>query len=150
MKKQQAVGKPLFGKKEEPKQPTITEDKPVKKRGRPKKEEQKKPIDESPKKKTVKKQERPVEDERPWKDYYKQRPSNNVPCEFYVQMGRKRSPIGRGFIENGYIIYTDEPYYIIGARKKYGNLFYREIGCPNLDNCPDGFPKCKLCKGGRK
>lgn len=81
-----------------------------------------------------------------WIDYYNdKKPNDFVPCEFYVQMGRKKSPVFHGYIQQGYIFVLDDPYHGISMRKKYKNLYYRPL-CSSLSECPNGFPDCKRCK----
>ena len=41
---------------------------------------------------------------------------------------------------------TDEPYKLVVLRKRYNNLYYREIdGCENVLQCPKEFPFCDNC-----
>ena len=136
-----------------------------KKRGRPKKNIQSSEPEQKPTKRRTKKKEiesattktktktskaniqKPESD---WIDYYNtQRPDDNVPCEFYVQMGRKKSPVFHGYVQNGYILILDDPYHGVAMRKKFNNLFYRTL-CKDLSGCPNGFPNCKGCKNHKR
>lgn len=92
-----------------------------------------------------------VKPESGWKDFLKQRPESLIPLEFYVDAGKEKQDIFRGYISYDGIKVTDEPYKMVVIRKKYNNLFYRTIsGCANLDNCPNNFPSCELCKNKKK
>lgn len=113
--------------------------KEVKKRGRPKKNPN--PVEV----------ETPVPQESPWKDFNTSKPALLQPVEFYVDTGKEKKDIFRGFIQYPGFTATDEPYKMCVLRKKYGNLWYREIeGCVDVSNCPDNFPHCDRCKRRNK
>jgi hypothetical protein len=81
-----------------------------------------------------------------WKSFYDSRPEKLAPCEFYVDTGKKKEHFYAYVSESG-LTCTDEPYKLIVLRKKYNNLYYREIsGCNSVYNCPKMFPDCKNCR----
>ena len=140
--------KPLFG---------LSDNEPVKrKRGRPRKTEQ-----TQTKKESVKNVEKPKEktknvrqyikeelnpDDVGWKDFTKSKPELLQPVEFYVNTGKKKKDIFRGYVKTPGETITDEPYKLVVLRKRYNNLYYREIdGCENVLQCPKEFPFCDNC-----
>ena len=158
--KKQNNSKPLFLNTKSQIQSEQTPEK--KKRGRPRKSPipekqnttiEKKSISTDPKE--IKKEQLPkqsnVKPESGWKDFLKQRPESLIPLEFYVDTGKEKHDIFRGYISHDGLATTDDPYKLIVLRKRFGNLFYRFIyGCTNLDNCPNNFPMCELCKRHKK
>lgn len=155
MKKQNNL-KPLFLNTKSQIQSEETPEK--KKRGRPRKnpvEQPKQEVKTQPVKKETKKEITPKQSNiKPisgWKDFLKQKPDVLIPLEFYVDTGKQKQDIFRGYISQDGLTVTDEPYKLVVLRNKYGNLFYRFIyGCPNLNNCPNDFPSCDLCKRKKK
>lgn len=150
-------------KRGRPKKEPVVVQEPPKKRGRPKKEApiipeppkkrgRPKKVVEEPLVKPITKpiQETVTDEEVGWIDYYTQRPEDNVPVEFRVKTNKGFTRISQGFITQGYLIYTNDPYNIITMRKRFKNLWYRLIGCPNLDKCPERFPDCKHCKNKKE
>lgn len=147
--------------------------KPVNRRGRPKKSAESKKtqqtvVERSKKKKEVTvndKQDNLVKDAKKpkstkkqeikkskdcWKSFDQSKPDKMVPCEFYVDTGSEKKDIFYGYISEENLTCTNEPYKLIVLRKKYGNLYYREIsGCSSIHECKDYFPDCKHCKKGR-
>lgn len=86
------------------------------------------------------------ENDSSWKSFYDSRPEKLAPCEFYVDTGKKKEYFYAYVSESG-LACTDEPYKLIVLRKKYNNLYYREIsGCDSVYNCPNMFPNCKNCR----
>lgn len=147
--------------------------KPEKKRGRPKKNPE--PVKtqqtvvkpEKSKKESAKKEKKEIIVKQPkspepvkkkttkklkddWKSFDESKPEKLVPCEFYVDTGSEKQDIFYGYISEENLTCTNEPYKLIVIRKKYGNLYYREIkGCSSIHECKDYFPDCKHCKKGR-
>lgn len=135
-----------------------------KKRGRPRKnplpEKQNTAVEQkstsiTPKNVEVKREKVPaqsnVKPQNGWKDFLKQRPESLIPLEFYVDTGKQKQEIFRGYISHDGLATTDDPYKLVVLRKRFGNLFYRFIyGCTNLDNCPNNFPSCDRCKRKKK
>jgi hypothetical protein len=160
--KKQNNSKPLFLNTKSQIQSEQTQEK--KKRGRPRKNPipekqnttiEKKSISTDPKKSEIKKEQLPkqsnVKPESGWKDFLKQRPESLIPLEFYVDTGKEKHDIFRGYISHDGLATTDDPYKLVVLRKRFGNLFYRFIyGCTNLDNCPNNFPSCDRCKRKKK
>lgn len=161
MKKNLNKGKPLFGETSGADQSVklnkvVKEDKP--KRGRPKKTATiTEPENETvvkPKQKqqsikpTTKKRVQDQTDKNgKWKDFSTSKPDLMKPCEFYVDTGTDKISIFHGYVERPGVTVTDDFYKIRVLRKKYGNLYYREIdGCDSVNDCPNGFPHCKFCK----
>lgn len=131
-------------------EPPVTKQEPKKRGRKPKQVEQVKETESRLSKSKVTNPEvNKTEKQTPdsgWIDYYNdKKPNDFAPCEFYVQMGRKKSPVFRGYIQQGYIFVLDDPYHGIAMRKKYKNLYYRPL-CSSLSGCPNGFPDCKRCK----
>ena len=135
------------------------EEPPKKKRGRPPKQKEPQPVEKSVKtpekvvEKSVKNTKKTVEkcvsnkNEKPWKSFFDSRPEKLVPCEFYVDKGTDKIEILHGYISPDNCICTDDPYNLIVCRKKYGNLYYREIdGCDSVEKCDNFFPNCENCK----
>ena len=142
-------------KRGRPKKQQIIEEpvKVVKKRGRPRKEQSEpiveKPVEKVEKKKVTQKQTqpKPIKPDRGWKSFNIDDIELLKPCEFYVDTGKETRDIFRGYRAEKYIICTDEPYKLHVIRKRYNNLFYREIvGCASINSCPNMFPNCEKCK----
>lgn len=160
--KKQNNSRPLFLNTKSQIQSEQTPEK--KKRGRPRKnpipEKQNTTIEQKStrtnhEKSEIKKEQFPkqsnVKPESGWKDFLKQRPESLIPLEFYVDTGKEKHDIFRGYISHDGLATTDDPYKLVVLRKRFGNLFYRFIyGCTNLDNCPNNFPMCELCKRHKK
>lgn len=88
-----------------------------------------------------------VKAEKGWKDFNKTKPELMQPCEFYVEGKNGKKYEFRGYIKEPGCTVTNEPYYLVVLRKRYGNLFYKEIkGCTDVRLCPQEFPECKNCK----
>lgn len=138
-------------------------DEPKKKRGRPKKSEQEKvqPIKEKQEQKSRKVKETKIEktpeqktkvkpsiiEDEGWMDFSKSKPELFAPIEFYVDTGKAKKDIFRGYIRQEGETVTNDPYKLVILRKKYGNLYYREIyGCTDIRMCPKEFPFCENCK----
>lgn len=87
-----------------------------------------------------------------WKDFLtREKPELLKPLEFYVDAGDGKQDIFRGYRKDSYGIITDEPYKLHVLRKRYNNLYYREIlGCDTVENCPNNFPTCELCGRSKK
>ena len=137
------------------------EEPPKKKRGRPPKPKEEPKVEKSVKtdKNTVEKSVKPpsktvekcVTKEKPWKSFDSSRPEKLVPCEFYVDKGTDKKDISYGYVSLNGCLCTDDPYNLIVCRKKYGNLYYREIdGCNSVEQCDNFFPDCKNCTKGKK
>ena len=92
-----------------------------------------------------------TDDRRGWKDYSKTKPGIHVPCDFFIDTGKKVVSF-RGFMQTEKILCTDDPYKATVMRKKYGNMFYKEIKGCTVEQCESGFPRCESCKKakGRK
>jgi len=154
--KKQNNSKPLFLNTKNQTQSEQTPEK--KKRDRPKKnptEQPKQEVKTQPVKKETKKEitqkQSNIKPISGWKDFLKQKPDALIPVEFYVDNGKQKQDIFRGYVSRDGMTVTDEPYRLVVLSKKYGNLFYRFIyGCPNLNNCPNDFPSCDLCKRKKK
>jgi hypothetical protein len=87
-------------------------------------------------------------DESGWKDFNTSKPEIHIPCDFYIDTGKKRLTF-RGYIQEPGVTCTDDPYKLTVLRRKYGNIKYREIlGC-KVEDCPEGFPCCERCKRGK-
>lgn len=110
------------------------------KRGRPKKQEVPKQPEVAPKKK-----QKPTEPDVEWKDFNKSKPDPHIPCNFKIETGKKIHTF-RGYIEKAGITCIDDPYAMTVLRKKHGNIFYSEIYECTVEDCPDGFPMCEICK----
>lgn len=147
MKKSNA--KPLFD--------LSKEETPKKKRGRPRKTDlpnvEQDPVKEvkkvKEKTKTIKQKVREEidPDDIGWKDFSKSKPELLTPVEFYVDTGKKKKDIFRGYIKTPGETITDEPYKLVVLRKKHGNLYYRNIdGCNDIMQCPREFPYCEYCE----
>lgn len=81
-----------------------------------------------------------------WKDFSTNKPEPLVPVEFRIDKGKGKYIQFRGYMKEKRVTCTDEPYKLTVLRKKYGNLFYREIpGCTDIQKCPDQFPTCEEC-----
>ena len=81
-----------------------------------------------------------------WKDFSTNKPELLVPVEFRIDTGKKKYIQFRGYMKGKYVTCTDEPYKLTVLRKKYGNLFYKEIpGCTDIQKCPNQFPTCERC-----
>lgn len=81
-----------------------------------------------------------------WKDFSTNKPEPLVPVEFRIDKGKGKYIQFRGYMKEKRVTCTDEPYKLTVLRKKYGNLFYREIpGCTDIQKCPDQFPTCEGC-----
>lgn len=158
MRKRKTNGKFLFQVPSMTKQEPET---PKRKRGRPSKQKQEPVIPVKPVEPLVKKRGRPKKEkvavpvepvvsqpvDNEWKDFNTTKPVTMQPVEFYVNMGKSKIDIFRGYIWQPGVTVTDEPYKLVVLRKKYGNLWYREIpGCVDTSNCPGGFPHCEKCK----
>lgn len=125
------------------------------------KESKQKPKQEVPKKKQDKSIQKKVEtvaekktikqnDDSGWKSFDLTRPDMLVPCEFYVDTGDSKKDIFYGYVAEMGMTCTNEPYKLVVLRKKYNNLYYREVkDCENVFDCPNGFPDCKNCKRGK-
>jgi hypothetical protein len=156
--------KPLFGVSD--KKDTKAIEQP-KRRGRPPKQKQDKtlkqntPKKDSPKivskigekkklgEKIVEKstpQKSNVKANKGWKDYNTSKPELMHPCEFYTQDDKGKQYMFYGYLESDGWAVTDDPYKLVVLRKKFGNMFYRELPCKDLSNCKDNFPHCKTCK----
>lgn len=152
--------KPLFSISDR-KDTQITE--PPKRRGRPPKQEkditskQNTPKKDSPETttkivKNKKSGEKPVPQKstvkanKGWKDYNTSKPELMHPCEFYTQDDKGKQYMFYGYLESVGCAVTDDPYKMVVLRKKFGNMFYRELPCKDLSNCKDNFPHCKNCK----
>lgn len=86
-----------------------------------------------------------------WKDFTKSKPELLQPVEFYVDTGKKKKDIFRGYIKTPGETITDEPYKLVVLRKRYGNLYYRNIeGCNDISQCPKEFPFCDKCSKRKK
>lgn len=161
MKKNLNNGKPLFGGTSSEDQSiklnkVVKEDKP--KRGRPKKTatvtEPKNETVVKPKQKqqpikqiTKKRSQNQTDKNGKWKDFYTSKPECMKPCEFYVDTGKGKIDIFYGYVERMGATVTDDIYKMRVLRKKYGNLYYREIkGCDTVNDCPNGFPNCDKCE----
>lgn len=87
---------------------------------------------------------------RGWKSFEDKRPDKMIPLEFYVDTGSDKQDIFNGYISEENLTCTNEPFKLVVLRRKYGNLYYREIsGCSSIYECPNYFPDCKSCKKGR-
>lgn len=158
--------KPLFevlaSKKED--KPKKEESAPTpKRRGRPPKQKQetvsqvkvspKKDMKIGEKKKIVEKvveTKSIIKPERGWKDFNKTKPDILRPCEFYVQDKKGKQYMFFGYIKEPGCTVTDDPYKLVVLRKRFGNLFYRELKCLDISNCPNSFPDCEKCKLNKK
>ena len=81
-----------------------------------------------------------------WKDFSTNKPELLIPVEFRIDTGKGKYIQFRGYMKEKRVTCTDEPYKLVVLRKKYGNLFYREIpGCTDIQKCPDQFPTCEKC-----
>lgn len=81
-----------------------------------------------------------------WKDFSTNKPELLIPVEFRIDTGKGKYIQFRGYMKEKRVTCTDEPYKLVVLRKKYGNLFYREIpGCTDIQKCPDQFPTCERC-----
>ena len=157
--------KPLFGN-------PVVENKvdkktdPPKRRGRPPKvktevvevketkkvttKKENKVVEKKPVEKPIPKPEHNIKPEKGWKDFDKCKPEILRPCDFYTQ-----DPKGKQYTFRGYILMpgctiTDDPYKLVILRKKFGNLFYKELPCLTVKECPKEFPDCDNCPKNRK
>lgn len=127
-----------------------------KKRGRPKKvvELVSTPVQTEKKRGRPKKIQEPkiVQIDSSWKDFLTgEKPELLKPLEFYVDTGDGKQDIFRGFRQDSCGMITDEPFKMHVLRKRYRNLYYREIpGCDSVENCPNNFPNCELCGRNKK
>lgn len=140
-------------KKSEPIQEVIEPQK--KKRGRPKKnpepvQAQKKDIPKKPIKQDSKKKDAGID--KSWKPFTDaQKPPVLAPCQFCVSMDGKQSDTAYGYISQDGGIITSDPFVVAVLRKRYGNLYYREVKeCPTIFSCPNQFPDCEHCRGKQK
>lgn len=85
-----------------------------------------------------------------WKDFVHNRPDVLKPLEFYVDTGKEKRDIFRGYISIDGSTATDEPYKLTVIRRKYNNLYYREIKGCDLSQCPNNFPSCENCKNKKQ
>jgi hypothetical protein len=81
-----------------------------------------------------------------WRLYPDNKPEIMKPCEFYVDTGSKKKDVFYGYLADRLSLCTDEPYKMIVLRKKFNNLYFRELKDCDLSQCPNGFPCCKDCK----
>lgn len=87
-----------------------------------------------------------LQNDSEWKDFSANKPEPLVPVEFRIDKGKEKYIQFRGYMKDKRVTCTDEPYKLTVLRKKYGNLFYREIpGCTDIQKCPDQFPTCEGC-----
>jgi hypothetical protein len=87
-----------------------------------------------------------IQTDSEWKDFSTNKPEPLVPVEFRIDKGKGKYIQFRGYMKEKRVTCTDEPYKLTVLRKKYGNLFYREIpGCTDIQKCPDQFPTCEGC-----
>lgn len=133
-----------------------------KRRGRPKKNTVVSPITkkESPKNSTkigeIKKsvvEKKPTGTMKPdkgWKDFKKSRPEPLRPCDFYVVDEKDKRYEFRGYVRHHNGVITDHIYELAVIGKRTGNIFYRELPCDNVSNCPNEFPSCETCKQRKK
>lgn len=147
--------KPLFvvDKKEDTKEELPSK---VVKRGRPKKNKddvqtlhtkQEKKTKQKKILVTKEKQVTKIKADKGWKDFNRTKPELLQPCDFYVEGNKGKRYEFRGYIKEPGCTVTDEPYYLVVLRKRYGNLFYKEIStCKNVSSCPNEFPNCDKCK----
>ena len=85
-----------------------------------------------------------------WKDIKKSTPNTLTPLEFYVDTGKEKRDIFRGYLRAVGEMVTDEPYKMVVLRRKYDNLYYKEITGCSLSECPNEFPSCEDCKNKKK
>lgn len=85
-----------------------------------------------------------------WEDFNHSRPQALKPLEFYVDTGKEKKDIFRGYISRDGSTATDEPYKLTVIRRKYNNLYYREIKGCDLSQCPNNFPSCENCKNKKQ
>ena len=85
-----------------------------------------------------------------WKDFTHSRPQALKPLEFYVDTGKEKKDIFRGYVSIDGSTATDEPYKLTVIRRKYNNLYYREIKGCDLSQCPNNFPSCENCKNRKQ
>ena len=86
-----------------------------------------------------------------WKSFDTSRPDIFTPCEFYVNKGTDKKDIFYGYVTRLGSVCTDDPYNLVVMRKKYNNLYYREIdGCTSINECSNFFPDCRNCKKRNK
>ena len=90
-----------------------------------------------------------------WKDFKKSRPEPLRPCDFYVVDEKDKRYEFRGYIRHHNGVITDHIYELAVIGKRTGNVFYKELPCENVSNCPNEFPSCENCKqmkksGGKK
>jgi hypothetical protein len=127
-----------------------------KKRGRPKKIVESVPTQAQTEKKRGRpkkvQETKPVKVDSSWKDFLNgEKPELLKPLEFYVDTGDGKQDIFRGYRQDSCGTVTDEPFKMYVLRKRYGNLYYREIpGCNTIENCPNNFPDCELCGRNKK
>ena len=151
MRKKQTHQIPLFGfdKKEVPKEPPkeVTE-KPVKKRGRPPKNKQDSGLTQKENTQPKKKNETSRKSlGAGWKDFNKTKPELLQPCEFCIVDDKGNHLMFNAFIKEPGCTITNDPYKLVVLRKRYGNIYYKEIKtCSNVQECPEGFPNCENCK----
>ena len=91
-----------------------------------------------------------VKPERGWKDFNTSKPETLRPCEFYTQDTKGKQYTFRGYILSPGCTITNDPYKLVILRKKFGNLFYKELPCLTINECPSGFPDCENCKNKKK
>jgi hypothetical protein len=85
-------------------------------------------------------------DNSEWKSFLTSRPEILVPCKFYVETDKKKEYF-YGYVADHGITCTNEPYKLVVLRKKYNNLYYKEMkDCFSIVNCPNNFPDCEHCK----
>ena len=96
-----------------------------------------------------------VKPDKGWKDFKKSRPEPLRPCDFYVVDEKDKRYEFRGYVRHHNGVITDHIYELAVIGKRTGNIFYRELPCEDVSNCPNEFPSCENCKqmkksGGKK
>lgn len=104
-------------------------------------EKQKEPLKQS---KPLKQNKVVDKDKYKWQSFDKVHPEIGVPCEFYVQTDKSKEYF-YGYIADIGVNCTNDPYKMVVLRKKFNNLYYREL-CNSILNCPNNFPNCENCK----
>ena len=112
-------------------------------------------IGESKKSVVEKKPTGTLKPDKGWKDFKKSRPEPLRPCDFYVVDEKDKRYEFRGYVRHHNGVITDHIYELAVIGKRTGNIFYRELPCENVSNCPNEFPRCETCKqmkksGGKK